>query len=309
MFLNILLLIIATAFIYLYFKEKKDKEYYKNIIDSSANIVLIEKQNSIVNANRKFFKYFDKYKSLEEFIEKNGSIDQYFVEEDGYLKKEMDGQKWLEYLIEHNNADNKVKMLIDGIEHYFTIGASKVLNKDDEYSIVLASITDEEKYKKKLEELTITDPLTGIKNRRYFIDALDAEIERAKRYKHNLSLIMFDIDHFKLVNDQHGHDVGDEVLKEYTKLISSELRKNDAFCRIGGEEFIVILPHVKLSFAVMVAEKLRKSVEEYKKVLPITMSFGVVEYNFNEDKDELFKRVDNALYEAKESGRNRVVAG
>jgi diguanylate cyclase (GGDEF)-like protein len=309
MFLNILLLIVTITFIYLYFKEKKDKEYYKNIIDSSANIVVIAKKDGLVNSvNKKFFKYFDKYKSLEEFIEKNGSIDQYFVEENGYLKKEMDGQKWLEYLIEHNNADNKVKMLIDGDEHYFTIGASKVKDKD-EYSIVLASITDEEKYKKKLEELTITDPLTGIKNRRYFIDALEAEIERAKRYNHNLSLIMFDIDHFKLVNDQHGHDVGDEVLKEYTKLISSELRKNDAFCRIGGEEFIVILPHVKLSFAVMVAEKLRESVEEYKKVLPITMSFGVVEYRSGEDKDELFKRVDNALYEAKENGRNRVVAG
>jgi len=294
--------------IYLYLTNKKQKEYYKNIIDFSTNVVLIKEQDQIIEANKKFFKYFKNYESLEDFVKENGSIENFFVEEEGYLSKEMDGQTWLEYLIQQQEPQ-KVKMNIDGEEYYFSIAASKILDDDKHYSVVLAAITDEEKYRQELEKLTITDALTGIKNRRYFMHKLQDEIERSNRYDEKLSLVMFDIDHFKKVNDEHGHDVGDEVLKEYTKLITSELRENDAFCRIGGEEFIVILPHVELSGALIVAEKLRSSVENHKKVLPITMSFGVVEFKKGETKEHLFKRVDNALYEAKENGRNRVVAG
>ncbi len=294
--------------IYLYLTNKEQKEYYKNIIDFSTNILLIKDKNQIVEANKKFFKYFKNYNSLEDFIQKNGSIDNFFVEEEGYLSKEMDGQTWLEYLIQQQEPQ-KVKMNIDGEEYYFSIAASKILDEEQNYSIILAAITDEEKYKKELEELTVTDPLTGIKNRRYFMNKLKDEVQRANRYHEKLSLVMFDIDHFKKVNDEHGHDVGDKVLKEYTKLISSKLREHDSFCRIGGEEFIIILPHVELSGALIVAEKLRKSIEKHKKVLPITMSFGVVEFKSEETFEHLFKRVDNALYEAKENGRNRVVAG
>ena len=309
MFTTVIILgLLIILGIYLYLTNKKQKEYYKNIIDFSTNVVLIKDKNQIVEANKKFFKYFKNYNSLEDFIQKNGSIDNFFVEEEGYLSKEMDGQTWLEYLIQQQEPQ-KVKMNIDGEEYYFSIAASKILDEEQNYSIILAAITDEEKYKKELEELTVTDPLTGIKNRRYFMNKLKDEVQRANRYHEKLSLVMFDIDHFKKVNDEHGHDVGDKVLKEYTKPISSKLREHDSFCRIGGEEFIIILPHVELSGALIVAEKLRKSIEKHKKVLPITMSFGVVEFKSEETLEHLFKRVDNALYEAKENGRNRVVAG
>ena len=118
---------------------------------------------------------------------------------------------------------------------------------------------------------------------------------------------MFDIDHFKEVNDKYGHDVGDEILILYSKLISSLIRKEDKLCRVGGEEFIIILPYLRLENATTLAEKLRKTVEQSKEIVPITISFGVAQYIQGETKEQLYKRLDDALYTAKEEGRNRVV--
>ncbi len=156
--------------------------------------------------------------------------------------------------------------------------------------------------------MIITDSLTGIGNRRYFHQKIEEEIQHAQRYKHSFSLIMLDIDFFKQVNDKYGHSVGDEVLIEYTKLISSLLRKGDIFSRFGGEEFMIILPYASKNQAQKIAEKLRTEIELSQKIIPITMSFGVVEYVAGEDSEFILKRVDDALYKAKDSGRNIVVS-
>ncbi len=200
-------------------------------------------------------------------------------------------------------------MKIGDREYYFSVSASVVSKENGYIAVIMSNISDQEKYKQELENLTVTDPLSGINNRRYFQTKIVDEISRANRYKHPLSLIIFDIDFFKRVNDQHGHDVGDEVIKEYSKFISQMLREEDYFCRIGGEEFSIILPHIDKGKAYKVAEKIRESVEAHKEVLPITMSFGVVEYQTGEDAEATFQRADKALYKAKESGRNRVKIG
>ncbi|MEA2099343.1 MAG: diguanylate cyclase [Campylobacterota bacterium] len=163
------------------------------------------------------------------------------------------------------------------------------------------------KQRDELELLSVTDGLTGIGNRRFFQEKMKDEIIKVKRYKHSLSFIMLDIDHFKQVNDIHGHGVGDSVLKEYTNLISLILREGDIFARIGGEEFMIIVPYASGVETRKIAEKLRIEVQNHKKILPITMSFGVTEYKFGEEIEVILKRVDKALYEAKESGRNKVV--
>jgi len=120
---------------------------------------------------------------------------------------------------------------------------------------------------------------------------------------------MFDIDYFKKVNDENGHDAGDRVLVEYSKLISSTIRDSDIFCRVGGEEFMVILPHTIVENAIQIAEKLRITVEIHECKIPITISLGVVEYKLDETLNHFLKRLDMALYKAKDDGRNRVVAG
>lgn len=290
----------------IYFKSKKQKKYYKNIIDSSSNIVVVVDKNNIIDVNKKFFKYFDKYKTLEEFKKEHKTISDFFIDEDGYFFKDVNGLNWLDHLIK-NPSDNQVKIKCDTKEYYFTVGVSLISAQDGHYSAIFSDITKEKVYQKELEYTNITDSLTKIRNRHYYSEQIKKEVSSANRYEYPLSLVIFDVDYFKKINDEYGHDIGDKVLVEYTKLINASLRKGDIFCRIGGEEFALILPHTNKEDAYKMAEKLRVIVEEYKEVVPITMSFGVVEYDKENDFEITFKRADEALYEAKNSGRNRVV--
>ena len=286
---------------------RKQKLYYKNIIDSSTNIVLINDNKNMIDVNKIFFKYFYNYVTIDEFKENHKCICDLFVKEEGYIQKDIDGLYWIDYLMAHQDIKHKVKIKYEAEIYYFFISASLVSEEKNYYSVVFSDITNEEKYKIDLEKLTITDTLTSIGNRRHFHDKLKEEISRANRYENSLSLIMLDIDYFKKVNDVHGHGVGDSVLMEYTKLISSIIRAGDIFCRIGGEEFMIILPNTNRDSAVVLAEKLRLSVQEHKKILSITMSFGIIQYIKGENIEYILRRVDEALYEAKDSGRNRVV--
>jgi len=305
----IVVLIAVVGNIGIYIILRKQKKYYKSIIDTSGNIVLTNDVERITDVNKAFFNYFKNYKTFKEFLKEHSCICEFFVEEKGYLQKEMDGVNWVDYLLAHQDEDNKIKMNINGEIFYFLASASQISESPLQIAIILADITEQEIYKHELEERTITDPLTGIKNRRYYESRIQYEISRACRYEEPLSIIMFDIDYFKQVNDIHGHDIGDKVLVEYVELISSMLREIDTICRIGGEEFIIITPHTTKIDAYKLAEKIRKEVAKAKHILPITMSFGVTELKECEDKDSMFKRADKALYEAKESGRNKVVLG
>ena len=293
----------------LFYRYDKQKYYYKGIIDNSTNIVIVSDTKKLVSANKTFFKYFKGYKSIEEFSQKHNCICEFFEEEEGYLTAVKDGLSWIKYLIKNENVYHKAKMKIYDKEYYFAISASILDKKDNLYGIILSDITEQENYKKELEVLVVKDTLTNIGNRRFFHQKLDDQIVLTQRYNNPFSLIICDIDFFKKVNDNYGHDVGDKVLVTYTKYISSILRGTDIFCRIGGEEFIVILPNTTKDKAYLLAQKLRKSVENYKAVLPVTMSFGVAEYEKGDDTISLYKRVDIALYKAKETGRNKVVLG
>ncbi|MFH1260119.1 MAG: diguanylate cyclase [Elusimicrobiota bacterium] len=162
--------------------------------------------------------------------------------------------------------------------------------------------------------LAITDTLTGLYNRWYFQNNLGKEVERAQRYQHTLSLIMFDIDYFKKFNDQYGHIAGDHLLRKLAELLKNNARKVDMVCRYGGEEFAIILPDTKLADAQAVAEKIRQAVENYQfsKIFPeysgsITISAGIAAYKDHYDQDNFVKLADDALYKAKQNGRNRIV--
>lgn len=157
------------------------------------------------------------------------------------------------------------------------------------------------------EKLATIDTLTKIYNRQKFNDILGAEIKRANRYKRNLSLIIFDIDHFKLVNDTYGHLTGDEVLKSITSIAKESIRESDFLARWGGEEFTILLTETNIDGAVVLAEKLRVIIAEniYGDVGHKTCSFGVSEYHGGESND-FIKDADSALYFIKENGRNGV---
>ncbi len=168
------------------------------------------------------------------------------------------------------------------------------------------------KNKFRLEHLSSTDKLTSIFNRHYFLTQAEKEFERGKRYGNPISLLMFDIDHFKGINDQFGHDTGDEVLKGLAELIGSQIRKQDLFARWGGEEFLILMPETDLAGAMIAAEKLRALVEKSTvcKRRQVTVSIGVAEKgSLEENTDQLIIRADAALYKAKHEGRNRVCIG
>jgi two-component system cell cycle response regulator len=146
------------------------------------------------------------------------------------------------------------------------------------------------------------DPLTGLFNRRYVLTRLDGLISGARRHGRPLSVAMIDVDHFKRINDRHGHDAGDAALVELTGALRDRLRAEDELGRLGGEEFLALLPDTGAAAAASVAEDLRAAVEG----LSSTVSVGWATWNGREDADGLMKRADLALYEAKDSGRNAV---
>ena len=174
----------------------------------------------------------------------------------------------------------------------------------------LGLIVMRESARETILRLAVTDELTGLNNRRFFNENLTKAVSTAWRHKQPLSLISIDIDHFKMVNDAYGHTVGDLVLKEFSQLLKMLVRVEDIACRWGGEEFIVLLPNTTGEAALILANRMRCSFEQHPRTTTptVTASFGVARLQEGEDEDALMRRVDDALYQAKHEGRNRVVA-
>jgi two-component system cell cycle response regulator len=164
-------------------------------------------------------------------------------------------------------------------------------------------------------EMAITDQLTGLHNRRYMSRHMETQLKNSAASGKPVSFLIMDIDHFKAVNDTYGHDVGDEVLREFANRIVANVRGMDLACRYGGEEFVVVMPDTETSFALNVAERLRRSVETTPFVISrepgeikLTVSIGMASTHPNETAEDLLRRADQALYRAKREGRNRVIA-
>ncbi len=160
-----------------------------------------------------------------------------------------------------------------------------------------------------LEKLSQTDYLTGLLNRRKIYEELEKEYQRSNRYDSTFSLIIVDIDWFKIVNDTHGHDAGDTVLEEVSDILKSMLRTTDSLARWGGEEFLVLCPGTKLEGSTAIAEKIKAAIEEYSFSVPsqITISAGTSEYKSGLSLEDLIINADQKLYQAKSQGRNQVV--
>jgi len=173
----------------------------------------------------------------------------------------------------------------------------------------------EAEYHEEIYRLTIIDALTGIHNKRYLLEFLDRELARSARYHRPLSLVMLDIDRFKLINDELGHLAGDFTLRELVSLVKEAIRKEELFARYGGEEFIVVLPETNREGALQMAERLRQLVEGHnfkyeERHYKITISLGLVATEGEETltPNDLIKQADEKLYQAKHEGRNRVMA-
>jgi diguanylate cyclase (GGDEF)-like protein len=216
------------------------------------------------------------------------------------------------YLILVTASDERAK-LVEALD----AGADDFIQKPIDPNALRARVRAGERIvrmQRELNRLATTDQLTGVRNRRYFMERSQGEVARARRHGCLLSIIMMDIDYFKKINDTYGHAAGDQALRVFAHLCQEGLRLSDVFGRLGGEEFAIMLPETPLADAAMVAERLRQAAEAAEVPLPeggclkFTVSIGVSELGWDESNLEpALVRADGALYRAKNGGRNQVV--
>ncbi|NVB82539.1 MAG: GGDEF domain-containing protein [Kofleriaceae bacterium] len=221
-----------------------------------------------------------------------------------------DGDWWVEDL----NSTNGTFVNENRITRSQQLSDSDQVRFGDAIYKFLAGSNIESAYHEAIHNMAIQDGMTGIHNKRFFMEFLEREIAVASRHGHPLTLVMFDVDHFKKVNDTHGHLAGDAVLKDLAGRIRPRIRREDLFARYGGEEFACVLPSTALPGGIVFAEHLRTLIEERPCVfdgqaIPFTISLGVTTLHRESGVDPvaLIKRADDNLYAAKRSGRNRVI--
>lgn len=277
------------------------------IMDSYPNFVILVDSGEQAYINSNMLEHLG-YESFEAFSRSGVVVGDLFTDLDG--KPYSGGQGWVETIVgdpldrEHivrmpnpRDPGRRPGTYVLGFKEFPTPG---------KFLFTLTDISELDNRTRTLEDQASTDPLTGAANRRSFMDLI-VEVASGVR---PFCLVMFDIDHFKNINDDFGHDVGDKVLKELAHLVQNNIRSSDILARWGGEEFMVITPNSDLRRANRVAERLRRKIEgsDFTGVnRVITSSFGVAPRTPGQSVEDLVKSVDEALYRAKNSGRNRVV--
>ena len=290
----------------------KEKTFELNsILNSQDNLVVVSNGDEVHTVNDNFLEFVGK-NNIFEFNTDIKQICNLFVKEDGYYYvnsfndlcclSDIDSTQNKDILVKMKSGDGKFKIFKLNITTYEFNGIH--------YVLTLTDITKLKKQADLLEYQATHDVLTKLSNRQKFNKELNYELQRSIRYEHDFIVAMFDIDHFKKVNDTYGHDIGDEVLINLSKIVEKTLRETDLLARWGGEEFMILLPETDIKNGLKILEKLRNLIQNTnlsnKLESPITCSFGITKSIENDTLDIILKRVDIALYKAKENGRNRV---
>ena len=305
--------LVSTLLFWFFLHQFYIKQYnffVKSFLDSNSNITILYDDDKLTFINNVGLKFFG-FKSVKEFNARHVSLSNLFLEEEGCIHKHTLGPKWFKILKEDKYRNPKIKLFSveDQMIHYFKIEVSK-LKFTKQYILSFNNITVLEQEKTNIKKLAEYDTLTDIYNRVKLNEVLDGLIYRAKRYDLKFSVILIDIDHFKSINDTYGHNIGDKVLIDLSRLIHMSLRESDTFARWGGEEFMILSESSSSQKAFKLASRLRKELSEYAfpMVGEVTCSFGVTEFKMGDTPSLLFERVDKALYQAKDNGRNQVVS-
>ncbi len=284
------------------------KDEIQLVMDNNDNFILVYENSTLTFANKPFL-YFFNTNSLESFIENYKSIELLFEDVEGaFVCKYAPNSKWMEEIESLPIKERVIAMEHSGSPHFFNVKISKMRDRENLKIISFSEVTALFQGAKKDQYDARHDTLTKIYNRKYFNEVLSKEISRAEDSFSTFTLIMLDIDHFKAVNDTYGHQVGDDVLVNLAKVVTSNIRSRDLFARWGGEEFVLLLSGASERSAINIAQNLRLKIEqeEFNLVGRVTCSLGVSEYIVGDTLISLMSRVDEALYVAKENGRNRV---
>ena len=280
----------------------------RSIIDSQENMILVLDSGNVTNINKTFLDFLG-VDNLEEFKANLDCICELFIGDfDCDCSKKGD---WIEYFERLDDIKRIVRMKdTSDMERIFQVNIKPFVYNTKHYVISFTDITELKKYTNKLKFQATHDNLTKLFNRQKLNDELNNEIARAKRYGNPFSLIMFDIDDFKLINDTYGHDVGDIVLKEIANLLNTSTRQTDIVSRWGGEEFMILCPETTIDKCEQLAQSIRKRIAAHSFTnvdKSVTISVGVTQFNKDNDKDSTIKEADIALYDAKTNGKDQVV--
>ena len=287
---------------------EQEKALSQEILDMQDNLIFLSDGTEIIKINKTALDFFN-VSNNDEFIEKYGCICNVFIEEENYfyLDSMMCNAAWLDSLVKKTQLNECLVLIENEKEKLNNSFAIKVKNFNNKYLVSLTDITAIANESKVNEQAANLDGLTQIYNRSKFNK--EFKITSANLINdEEFSIILFDIDKFKEVNDTYGHLVGDDVLIKLSALVKTHTRESDIFARWGGEEFMILLRGVKLTKAIEIAEYLRSiiEVEHFDEVNNITCSFGVSSYKVGDNINSITSRADTALYEAKETGRNKV---
>lgn len=286
---------------------RTSRESIRQIIESMPVIIAIFRcsNQKLIYVNRKVCEVF--LLEPEELIEQT-------IE---FIWFDLDARKYYLNTLEKYGAirDFECQFVRKNGEVFWALVNSQMIEYEGEKAILSATydIQERKEIEQELKSLATTDTLTGAANRRSFFELAQQEFKRVLRYKNLVAFLLLDIDHFKMINDNYGHQGGDEVLKIFVQACKEELRETDVFGRIGGEEFAVLLPETDQPSAQLVAERIRQKIERMviafeEKSIKITVSIGVAIITIaDKSLDQAFQRADAALYQAKKSGRNRVI--
>ena len=291
---------------------KREAQEYKSLMYEIANyqnnmLMVYNKDYEIIFANKLYLDFFA-VDGIEEFIEKYDCIcDMLIKQDDFYSFKPHGDEHWTEE-IEKLSDDKRIISLLDNrdIMGKSFIVNSKIMQNTKHKICTFLEITKINAKKKEYEAKAYIDELTKIYNRAKFNQVLRESIIEFNVNDINLSLIIFDIDHFKIFNDTYGHQVGDDILITLADIVNKTTRDSDLFARWGGEEFAILLYNANLEVGIRIAEEKRKLIEKhlFKDNLRVTCSFGIASMEKGDDKNSIFKKADDALYRAKNSGRN-----
>ncbi len=291
-------------------KLSDQKKFINTILDIQPNMIFIINKTESIFANKFLLDFFD-CRNLKEFQKKYFCLAQTFIQEELFfhLGKIDDNSTWIDNILKLNSEKRIVSILHPTTNTTKAFNVSIVELEDEQYLISLTDISDTILKQIQLEDKSTHDKLTGAFNREYFESHYKLIINEYTKENHLLVFSILDIDFFKKVNDTYGHDIGDKVLKQFVQIIQNSSRNDDLVIRWGGEEFILLLKINSIDNAKKVLENIRKTIAQtsFEKVEHITCSIGATVYKENETIEDSFKRADKALYEAKNSGRNKVV--
>jgi len=280
-----------------------------DILDNTNSIMIITDFKDIKYSNNKFKELLN-IKDTNYFNTIHDNFLDIFISQKGYLSKNLlrEGEDFISLVKKTEKKDRIVAILNQNIEaSVFQISIEKSHNIGD-YIVSLTDVTNLQEYQKKTEYKAYIDGLTQVYNRNKFDELFEFEIKNAQRYHTPFSIAIIDIDKFKNFNDNFGHLIGDEVLVTLAKTVSVNVRETDIFARWGGEEFVILFTNTKIADAQLVSSHIKNKIATniHPTAGTITASFGLTQYQKHDTMASLFKRCDEALYLAKENGRNRI---